>query len=305
MRKIPQEVREKQLRELAEADGYSFVGWVDGYRNINSKVTIVCTDHGEFNLRAAHFISTGVRCKICAQLRNYPKPIPQNVRERQLRELAEADGYAFMGWVDGYKNQYSKALINCPSHGSWPSGCSDFIAGRRCPTCSGVPRYSQTKREIQISELARRDGYMFIGWAGNFAHAKTKATINCPSHGDWDVTLNSFVNQGRRCPGCAVTGYASNKPGTLYALISNCKSMIKIGISNTVHRRHIELKSATPFAFSVYRQLHCEDGSQPPMLERMFHNQFPSAELSGFDGATEWCRMSPDVTTWLDLLGAK
>jgi hypothetical protein len=81
--------------------------------------------------------------------------------------------------------------------------------------------------------------------------------------------------------------------------------MVKIGITNKPSQRHAQLVNSTPFGFSTYRQLYCEDGSQPPILERMFHDQFPSTGLRGFDGATEWRKMHPDIITWLDLLGAQ
>jgi len=78
--------------------------------------------------------------------------------------------------------------------------------------------------------------------------------------------------------------------------------MVKIGISNRHVKRRQKLARVTPFKFSVHREIHCEDGAVPRMLERLFHNQFPSVGLTGFDGATEWRQMSPDITTWLELL---
>jgi hypothetical protein len=129
--------------------------------------------------------------------------------------------------------------------------------------------------------------------------------MKCPEHGEWSTTVTMFIHGGNRCASCAACGYQSSLAGTLYALLSECKSLVKIGITNKPSQRHNQLTNATPFNFSAYRQLHCEDGAVPPMLERMFHDEFPSANLRGFDGATEWRQMSPDVTTWLDLLGAQ
>jgi hypothetical protein len=78
--------------------------------------------------------------------------------------------------------------------------------------------------------------------------------------------------------------------------------MIKIGISNVPDKRHAKLRRCTPFEFAVYRELSCDDGTIPPMLEQMFHDEFPSAGLRGFDGATEWRLWHDDVNTWFDLL---
>lgn len=376
--KIPQDVRERQLRELAEADGYSFVGWVDGYRDAHSRVVINCPEHGDWSVAVDSFTRSGSRCSACKGMRN----IPQDVRERQIKELADIDGYEFVGWVNGYANYYSSCVMNCPSHGEWSVTVGNFIRGSRCAECGIISsanqrRVSRNVCELRLIELANPDECSFIGWVGKYNGMNSKVTMSCSYHGEWIVSATKFVNQGSRCPTCGVGksadtrrvpqdvrerqivdaigtreytfegwigdtrnavdrimlkcaqhgqwdvtvvnflsrrsgcpscaeyGYQPYKPGTLYALLSKCEHMVKIGISNVPHQRHAQLANSTPFAFSTHRQLHCDDGTVPPMLERMFHDQFPSAELRGFDGATEWCRMSQDVTTWFDLLGAQ
>jgi ssDNA-binding Zn-finger/Zn-ribbon topoisomerase 1 len=228
--------REKQIIEMAMTDGYEFVGWVGEYINVNSKITVRCSSHGNFELRVSHFTVANVRCPKCAIIRNSNRQLtPQITREQQLTELAAADGYEFVGWADDYTNQYTRVIIECPQHGRWNPMCVDFI-------------------------------------------------------------------NGKRCSGCASYGYSQGKPGVLYALLSECDLMIKIGITNNVKQRFSQLRKSTPFKFTVLRELSNTDGSIPRTLEKMFHDQFPSAGLTGFDGATEWRQMSPDVTTWLDLL---
>jgi hypothetical protein len=307
MHKIPQDIRERQLRELAEADGYSFVGWVDGCKNAHSKAILRCVKHGEWCASITSFVHSNKRCKICSNISaGTLREIPQIEREKQLTGLAEVDGYTFAGWVDGYNGVHSRAVITCHIHGGWESTVNNFVNNsRRCPGCAGVKTIPQGIRERQLIELAVTDGYAFIRWANAYKNRNTKAVMSCVTHGEWEVTSKNFITLGHRCPSCRATGYTPNKPATLYALLSDCETMIKIGISNVPEQRHIILTRKTPFDFTTHRQLHCEDGSQPPMLERMFHDAFPSANLRGFDGATEWRHMSPDVTTWLDLLGAQ
>jgi hypothetical protein len=65
--------------------------------------------------------------------------IPQGVRERQLRELAEADGYTFVGWIGEYQNSFSKVMFKCSSHGKWPVSIHGFVTKKsRCPACGGT-----------------------------------------------------------------------------------------------------------------------------------------------------------------------
>jgi hypothetical protein len=172
-----------------------------------------------------------------------------------------------------------------------------------CPGCRDDRQsISPDARERQIKELAEADGYVFVGWVDDYMGVWSKIIINCLTHGDWYPSVSSFVHASSRCPSCAVTGYRPSKPGTLYALLSDCESMVKIGISNIPKQRHVDLKRETPFKFSVHREIHCDDGTIPPMLEQMFHDEFPSAGLRGFDGATEWRLWHDDVNTWFDLL---
>jgi hypothetical protein len=156
--------------------------------------------------------------------------------------------------------------------------------------------------EERLRVKCEHQNFHFVGWESACENQFSKVVMECPEHGRW-VTSTAYILRGSGCPQCATTGYQSSKSGTLYALLSECGSMIKIGISNIPEARHAQLARKTPFKFAVHRQIHCEDGTTPPMLERMFHNEFPSAGLRGFDGATEWRVWYPEVNTWFDLLG--
>jgi len=300
-RRMPQHEQEFKLSKLATIDGYHFVGWVDGYKNNKSRLVMNCQEHGNWQTDSTSFINSGYRCSACAGIRK----IPQGVREEQIRELADDDGYSFVGWVGEYINSNSRVRINCVTHGDWTPTINDFVnSGIRCIGCSGTSKIPEHVREEQIRVLADDDGHSFIGWIGSYKNAHTGIIINCPHHGEYRLTVSRYVNSMTRCPNCSIGGgYSKIIPGTLYGLLSECRTMIKIGISNVPDRRHVDLRRATPFGFTVHRQLHCEDGTYPPMLEREFHNAFPSAGLKGFDGATEWRMWYPEVNTWFDLLG--
>lgn len=300
--KIPQDVRERQLRELAEADGYTFVGWVDGYHSCESRVIFNCPSHGDWDVMCQRFTS-GNRCRKCNS-----RLIPRSECEKKIADIAVRSGHQFVRFDGAYSGARGKAVIRCDESHEWSVSIYHFKGGTRCPVCEIASRSSknrtpQVERERQISLICDTEDLRFVKWCGNYKSSRSRIILSCPSHGEWEISINNLVNHSRRCPGCGSYGYASNKSGTLYALISNCESMVKIGITNKIEQRHAQLASKTPFNFTMHRQLHCEDGSQPPMLERMFHDEFPSAGLTGFDGATEWRVWYPEVNTWFDLLG--
>jgi hypothetical protein len=291
--------RERHLSAMALADGLKFIGWVEKYEHARSKIVLNCPTHGDIVVNYDGFMKRGTRCIRCIARPGKSS----SFRESQIRELIEPEGFEFIGWEGQYKNALTKAIVKCPTHGEWSVTIDSLVHhGRRCPICARKYLIPQAERESQLSSIAVVEGLTFVGWETTYAGCNSRAIIGCPLHGEWCVAITSFVSDGRRCPSCAKTGYDPAKPGTLYALLSACESFIKIGISNKPFQRHAVLRRKTPFKFTVHRELPNTDGAIPIALEKLFHDQFPSAGLIGFDGATEWRQMSPDVTTWLDLL---
>lgn len=301
VRKISQIDREAELSALASTDGYEFIGWVGEYKNAHSRAIMKCSMHGEWSVRVYSFIGNACRCRGCVDVN---KTMTREECESKIVELALRDGFEFQGWVDGHVNGLSRVIVRCHTHGDWSVTVNSFInGGTRCHSCGAIKkRVPREKRELEIAELAARDGFTFVGWDGDYRGVRGKVIINCPVHGDWSTAVSNFISDGSRCATCAQKGYSPRVHGTLYALLSECGSMVKIGISNNPSRRQRDLSRATPFNFTIHRELPNIDGSIPRILEKLFHDQFPSAGLTGFDGATEWRQMSPDVTTWLDLL---
>jgi len=374
--KIPQDVRERQLRELAEADGYTFAGWVDGYKNNKSKVAVDCPSHGRWDVELKSFVLYDSRCSACKgkrlvsrfdreqqiadvavvngwlyegvigdfigvfskirltcpvhgewtttinsivnnkrgcggcgiNKRSMTRTVDKDVRERQIRTIAKKGGYSFVRFEREYEGVFSNVIIRCPVHGEWSVSLDNFInQGTGCVACGIISRAAsrripQYEREMRINKIAIEHGYSFMGWVDKYKNCDSRMVMECVVHGKWETTPDGLEG-GNRCPGCAQYGYSTGKSGVLYALFSRCGQFVKIGISNSPDRRHRELKHRTPFDFTIHRQLHCEDGSIPPILEKQFHDAFPSAGLSGFDGATEWRLWHDDVNIWFDLLG--
>lgn len=53
------------------------------------------------------------------------------------RRLCEKEGYEFLGFPEGYKNQRSKFEYNCHTHGKQIVSYNDFVnKGSRCPSCA-------------------------------------------------------------------------------------------------------------------------------------------------------------------------
>lgn len=77
-------------------------------------------------------------------------------------------------------------------------------------------------------------------------------------------------------------------------LESECKSYLKVGISNKPSQRLMQLRRATPFKFDVLSILEM-DGHLAHDLELEIHSENENAGLSGFDGFTEWLINKPEI----------
>lgn len=188
-----------------------------------------------------------------------------------------------------YRNSHTQVTIVCPEHGPFLQKPYAHLNGQGCAGCSG--RKKLTTEEF-VSAAQRVHGtsydYRFVVYAGN----KAKVRIVCPTHGEFLQVPNSHLS-GRGCASCAKTGYNTQKPGTVYILLSECGGKLKVGITNRLRLRMSELRSGTPFHF-VLMATYDVPGERAPVIEKWAHKRAENAGLKGFDGATEWVRNDLD-----------
>ena len=92
-----------------------------------------------------------------------------------------------------------------------------------------------------------------------------------------------------------VPGFTNHKPSWVYFLLSEDLKDIKIGISNNPAQRIKVLRRATPFKFSVLHMHHFKPDESAQSVEKYYHRKYETSGFSGFDGATEWVKISPEI----------
>lgn len=309
MRLIPEYVRREQLMELLAADGYTFVGWDGPYKGSRSRAKFTCSKHGGCASTVNNILTNNARCRQCGHESMVDTcRTPATEAERNIREKAEAVGHTFVGWADGeYRNNTSRCVIRCVDHGDWSVDFWSFNQTKNgCPGCKAAAlgdrrRIPEVERFAQISELTTIELIRFQGWLGDYNGGRTRIKVICDKHGEWNPTIEAFVDQKQRCPGCAKGGYDRTKTGYAYALRSECGEHVKVGISNNVPQRVRQLRRDTPFAFVKVAHIRFANGKEAPEFERLVHGNFQSSGFTGFQGCTEWIRFSPDILTWFEL----
>ena len=221
---------------------------------------------------------------------------PTRIRIDQINNLPNI---TFVRWVDSYTSARSKAVVKCSIDGNeWSAEVNKLVnSGRGCPVCRCPPNWTEHDRINQINT----DSVKFVGWVSSYETAYSRAWCECSSCGTkWSATVNNLVNHGRGCPKCAKYGYNPSKPGTLYALRSECGTMVKIGIANNLKQRHRILKRKTPFQFECVELCH-GDGSLIATLEKVLHDLMKPVNFDRpFDGSTEWREWDDRLPMWFD-----
>lgn len=284
--------RENQINASCAGTKFKFVSWVDGYKNASSKFTCLCADHGPWDVSVHNFINGGRRCPGCQKQKTSERC---RTPEKELIERINSirPGYVFVGWVKDFKGTKSKFWCKCPTHGNWAVSPLHYVyQGTGCPSCAGLKPYTKQERESQLKRLCLDAELSFAGWEGPYKNSNSRFCYECPTHGINVVSINTFINGGRRCPGCAVSGFKAELEGFLYMLAAD--GAIKVGITNNLTARLAILRRATPFPFTVLKTFSAS-GASVRELEKHFHASFESAGLSGFDGATEWMTFNQDL----------
>ena len=173
---------------------YSKVNYVDG----NTKVCIICPEHGEFwQLPANHLKGNG--CPRCIGI--YDK---DDFITKAHKVHGDKYDYSKVKYVDAK----TKVCIICPEHGEFWQTPTNHVHGHRCQKC-GFDSISKTKsasNEEFISKAKEVHGDKYDYSKVNYKNATKKVCIICPEHGEfWQIPSKHLLGQG--CPQCNRPNY--------------------------------------------------------------------------------------------------
>ena len=164
------------------------------YINSQTKVCIICNEHGEFwQTPNNHLKSNG--CPICGKIK-------QNKSEtRTTEDFIKKSIIIHNNKYDYSKTKYNGALkkicIICPEHGEFWQVANSHLQGCGCKKCKG---FEKTNEEwIKKAKLTHGNKYDYS--KVEYINAQTKVCIICPEHGEfWQLPNNHLKGNG--CPNC-------------------------------------------------------------------------------------------------------
>ena len=99
-----------------------------------------------------------------------------------------------------YVNNNTKVFIICPIHGEFWQTPNHHLSGQGCPKCSGNVKKT-TEQFIAKAKEIYGDRYNYS--KVKYINAKTKVCIICPTHGEFYIRPDNFINLKKSCPRCS------------------------------------------------------------------------------------------------------
>lgn len=166
------------------------------FKSAHDYITIICPEHGEFQIRAGNHIQ-GHGCAKCSKNKRYST--------ESFIEAAKKVHGSFYDYSEvDYVNAKTKVRIICPKHGAFEQIPSNHLKGIRCPRCGGEiggqKITSNTEEFVRKALVIHGNRYDFS--KVSYVSATDKVVVICKDHGEFTMTPQNIL-AGHGCPVCA------------------------------------------------------------------------------------------------------
>nr|MBC8221147.1 DUF723 domain-containing protein [SAR86 cluster bacterium] len=169
------------------------------YINIRTKLTIICDVHGEFKQIPRDHISSKSGCPKCASKAMGAKLSRTTSNFIELAHETHNSKYNYS--KANYKGNKNKIIIICPKHGEFTQIPKNHIhKNYGCPKCA--PNKKLTIKEFIITANKIHNNKYDYSKA-KYINTRTKLTIICPVHREFNQRPNDHISDSNGCPKCA------------------------------------------------------------------------------------------------------
>jgi len=188
--------------KLIHGDKYDY-SLVD-YINTNTKIIIICKEHGEFTQTPKQHLKGSGCCKCSIILRSNKRKTPI---EEFIKKCKEKHGDKYDYSKVDYKNTNTKIIIICKEHGEFKQIPNNHLFGLGCSKCGGTAK-SNTEEFIEKAKSIHGDLYDYskVDYKNNI----TKVIILCKEHGEYQQTPKCHLI-GNGCGKCSGTAKSNTE----------------------------------------------------------------------------------------------
>ena len=200
------------------------------YKGSQTKVCIICPEHGEFWQTPASHIR-GYCCPKCA---NFNRGSHKRWSlEEFIQKAKEVHGDKYDYSKTNYVNNNTPVCIVCPEHGEfWQLPLIHIFHKSGCPKCAG--RDLNTEEIIKLFKEKHGNKYDYS--KVEYVKMHTKVCIICPEHGEfWQTPSKHLLGQG--CPKCGKISSSNKQKMTTEEFIEKARKVHgdKYDYSKTVY----------------------------------------------------------------------
>lgn len=220
------------------------------YKNTHTKITIICKEHGEFDIRPMDHLH-GYGCTKCS---GKNQRLSQADAIKRIRSI-HGDKYD-LSLVD-FRTINNKITLICPMHGEFSiQPRAIFQQHQGCKKCGNAMSADDRRKTLKefIQDATFVHGEVYDYSRVKYTRSNIKVDIICRDHGVFQQTPSNHIHNKQGCPLCntgkGMGGYThkffqhnpneQTKPGILYAAVitNGNERSIKIGITakTTDHR---------------------------------------------------------------------
>lgn len=200
------------------------------YTNSQTKVTITCSKHGDYDATPSSILHGKSGCRKCGYKKAGAKQKRSKGEEyKQILEERYGDTYDLS--LTEYVDRKTPLIVICKKHGPFTVEAWAFLNGRvGCTFCSGKYLCNDACRK-KLEEVHGKDRYTY----DLIETTKKKFGVTCNECGNKWYALYSHLAKGSGCPVCAKSGFHPDRPATLYCIEFTIKDNVrvfKLGITN-------------------------------------------------------------------------
>ena len=191
--------KDEFIRKAKELHGNKYDYSKVEYVNYNTKVIVICPEHGEFSILPYKHINAkqrGNKCPKCGDvLRRKHCTKQENEFINDVKKI-HGEKYDLSKCV--YTGVMKEIIVTCRKHGDFNTTPNRLLAGHGCPICSGNKNLTQEEFIRRAREI-HGDKYDYSKTI--YVSRPKKVIITCPEHGDFLQRANAHL-VGVGCPIC-------------------------------------------------------------------------------------------------------
>lgn len=174
------------------------------YKNVDTKVLIICPDHGPF-YQTPWYHKKGHQCKKCADIQGSSKTRVSKTEflDRATKKYGNNYDYSAINYVNFKTNIDIVCLTHNVTFTTTPS--THLRSKVSCPQCALELRTSQrrmTKEDfIKVASITHQNKYDYSLITDSEMSSK-KVTVICPCHGQFKQSRRDHIHAKSGCPKC-------------------------------------------------------------------------------------------------------